>query len=212
MEKIAYNFRKFFFRVLGIDYERFLKKLDFVFLKDDSYTKIGTKSYENGAVVSRSGTSEIIIGKYCSIAQNVRFFADGGNHMFSAVTSFPLFDNLFEDNELNKIEFRQKFNEKEGIVVGHSVWIGSGAYIMPGVKIGNGVTIAANSVVTKDVPDYALVAGSPAKNIKMKHDLDTIAKLNKIAWWDWDEKVIKNRIEDFYHKDIQSFVNTYYHE
>jgi hypothetical protein len=132
--------------------------------------------------------------------------------MFSAVTSFPLFDNLFEDNELNKIEFRQKFNEKEGIVVGHSVWIGSGAYIMPGVKIGNGVTIAANSVVTKDVPDYALVAGSPAKNIKMKHDLDTIAKLNKIAWWDWDEKVIKNRIEDFYHKDIQSFVNTYYHE
>lgn len=123
-----------------------------------------------------------------------------------------MFDNLFEDNELNKLEFRIKFIEKEGIIVGHGVWIGSGAYIMPRVKIGNGATIAANSVVTKDVPDYTLVAGYPTKKFKIKHDSEITVKLNKIAWCDWDEKIIKSRIEDFYHKDIQSFVNTYYHE
>lgn len=134
MEKIIFQVRKFLFRILGIDYERFLKKLDFVFLSDDPYTTIGTKSYENGAIVSRSGTSGIVIGKYCSIAQGVRFFADGVDHMFSNVTSFPLFDNLFTDQELNKSEFRKKFMEKEAIVIGHSVCIVSGAYIIPGPK------------------------------------------------------------------------------
>jgi virginiamycin A acetyltransferase len=212
MEKVAFVIRKFLFRLLGIDYERFLKKLDFVFLSDDPYTKIGTNSYENGAVVSRSGTSEITIGKYCSIAQGVRFFADGGNHMFSQITSFPLFDNLFSKEELSKADFRKKFNEKESIIVGNSVWIGSGSYIMPGIKIGNGVTVAANSVVTKDVPDYAFVAGSPAKIIKLKFSNEVIAKLNKISWWDWETDIIKKRIEDFYDVNIEVFIKKYINE
>lgn len=103
----------------------------------------------NGAVVCRSGTSEIIISNYCSIAKGVRFYAVGGNHMFSQITSFPLFDNLFSEEELNKSDFRKNFNEKESIFVGHSVWIGSASCIMPGIKIGNDVTVAANSVVTR---------------------------------------------------------------
>ena len=209
MEKIIFTLRKLLFRILGIDYERFLKKLDFVFLSDDPYTKIGTKSYENGAIVSRSGTSEITIGKYCSIAQNVRFFADGGNHMFSKITTFPIFDSLFTNQELNKSDFRKKFEEKQGIEVGNSVWIGSGCYVMPGIKIGNGATVAANSVVTKDVPDYAVVAGSPAKIIKMKDDQNVIELMNLIAWWNWNEKLIRERLNDFYFLDLKGFSEKY---
>jgi virginiamycin A acetyltransferase len=188
--------------------------MDYTFLKDDKFTKIGCKSYENGAVVSRSGTGEINIGNYCSIAQFVYFIVDGGNHTFSKVTSFPLFDSLFLDNDTidgkNKIAFRLQFEEKKGITIGNDVWIGSGSYIMPGVKIGNGVTVAANSVVTKDVIDYAIVAGCPARVVKMKHDSATIAKLNKIAWWNWEEKIIKLRINDFYKPSIDTFVKKYY--
>ena len=99
--------------------------------------------------------------------------------------------------------------QKEGITIGNDVWIGMGSYIMPGVSIGNGVTIGANSVVTKDVPDYAIVAGSPARLIKLKHPEEIIKKLNHIAWWNWEEKLIKNRIEDFY-LTIDDFIKKYY--
>ncbi len=100
------------------------------------------------------------------------------------------------------------FQQKEGIDIGNDVWIGMGAILLLGVKIGNGVTIAANSVVAKDVPDYAVVGGSPAKLIRMKYDESTIHKLNAIAWWNWDEQIIKERIEDFY-GNIDDFIIKY---
>lgn len=207
-----FKIRKILWRILGVDYERFLRKVDYTFLKDDPFTTMGIKSYENGAIVSRSGEAKIEIGKYCSIAQFTTFIVDGGNHTYSKVTSYPLFDNLFFSDELDKKKFKSSFQQKEGICIGNDVWIGSGSYIMPSVKIGNGVTIAANSVVTKDVPDYALVAGVPAKIVKMKHNEITITKLNKIAWWDWEEQIIKKRMTDFYMSDIENFINKYYDE
>ena len=76
---------------------------------------------------------------------------------------------------------------------------------MPGVNIGNGVTIAANSVVTGDVSDYTVVAGVPANVIKVKY---IIYKLNNIAWWNWEEENIKNRII-YFHKSINEFVNRF---
>lgn len=170
---------------------------------------MGIKSYENGATVSRSGNAKIEIGKYCSIAQFTTFIVDGGNHTYSKVTSYPLFDSLFSSDELDKKEFKSSFCQKESISIGNDVWIGYGSNIMPSVKIGNAVTIAANSVVTKDIPDYAMVAGVPAKIIKMKHDEKIIVKLNTIAWWNWEERVIKNTITDFY-SPIDQFVEKYY--
>ena len=79
---------------------------------------------------------------------------------------------------------------------------------MPGVTIGNGAVIAANSVVTKDVTDYAVVVGSPAKVIKMKYDNHIISKLNQIAWWNWDPNLIELRTRDFY-TNIDEFINKY---
>lgn len=75
-------------------------------------------------------------------------------------------------------------------VVGNDVWIGARALIMSGVNIGNGAVVAAGSVVTKDVPPYAIVGGNPAKIIRYRFDASVIDKLQQIAWWDWpDDKI-----------------------
>lgn len=204
--------RKFLWRLLGVDYQMQLDKLDFVLLKNDSYSKIGTKSYDNGAKVWRWTNAPLKVGKYCSIAHNVNFIVDEGFHKMPSVTNFPIANNLLKNettiNGIDKNVFFSKYKQKEGIAIGNDVWIGMGAYILPGVTIGNGVTIAANSVVTKDVADYTIVAGSPAKVIKTKYDVDTIYKLNTIAWWNWEEKLIKERISDFY-GNINEFINKY---
>ena len=205
--------RKFLWRILGIDYQQALRVHDYVFLKNDKFTKTGIKTYDNGALVWRWTNEEINIGKYCSIANNVRFIVDEGFHQNSDITSFPLIQNLFKDVEvlpsgIKKEEFVNKFNQRKGIIIGNDVWIGMGSYIMPGVKVGNGVTIAANSVVTKDIADYSIVGGSPAKLIKMKHSDLQIKKLNKIAWWNWNINTIKKRSEDFY-TDINIFIQKY---
>ena len=83
---------------------------------------------------------------------------------------------------------------KGDTVIGNDVWIGYDALIMPGVKVGNGAIIAARSVVTGDVPAYAVVGGNPAKVIRYRFDDDTIARLNAIAWWDWPVEQISHNL------------------
>ena len=201
--------RKLLWRILGFDYQMMLDKTDFVLLKNDKNSKIGTKTYDNGAKVWRWANAPLIIGNYCSIAHNVNFIIDEGYHSMSTITNYPLFNNLYKKDILKNPKLKKDFyknqNQKEGITIGNDVWIGMGAFIMPGVTIGNGVSIAANSVVTKDVADYCLVGGVPAKIIKKKHSDNQIEKLNKIAWWNWEEEFIKERIGDFY-MDIDDFI------
>ncbi len=194
--------RTFLWRILGFDYQMLLNKTNYTLLKDDKYSSVGYKTYDNGAKVWRWTNAPLTIGNYCSIAHNVNFIVDEGFHAMSPITNYPLVNNLFsnEDDVFGKKKktFIQSVSQKKGINIGNDVWIGMGAYIMPGVTIGNGVTIAANAVVTKDVPDYSIVAGVPAKIIKRKHDELIIEKLNIIAWWDWETNKIKQNIEDFF--------------
>jgi virginiamycin A acetyltransferase len=78
-------------------------------------------------------------------------------------------------------------------VVGHDVWIGYGATIMPGVQIGNGAIVATKAVVTKDVEPFAIVGGNPAARIRYRFDEPTREALAEIAWWDWSaEKITRN--------------------
>lgn len=211
-KNIKYKFRVFIWKILGFDYNMMLNKTDFTLLKDDKYSTLGVRTYDNGAKVWRWTQAPLTIGKYCSIANNVNFIVDEGFHTALKITNFPLVDNLFEKNEYidsyQKDDYLKKIKQKEGITIGNDVWIGMGTYIMPGVSIGNGVTIGANSVVTKDVLDYQVVAGSPAKVIKVKYDAHAIEKLNEISWWDWDEKLIKERISDL-NQEIKTFITKY---
>lgn len=212
---MIFKLRTLLWRILGIDYRQVLKIHDYVFLKNDPFTQIGKHTYDNGAIVYRWTNAPLQIGKFCSIANGVKFIVDEAFHGAPSITSYPLVNNLYKTNtNLNsgktKKEFLDQIEQKAGITIGNDVWIGMGAYIMPGVKIGNGVTIAANSVVTgkSDIPDYSIIGGVPAKVIKIKYDNQTVEELNKICWWEWDTETIKDRIEDFY-KDQKAFLEKY---
>lgn len=133
---------------------------------------------------------QLIIGKFCMIASGVTFIMNGANHLSKSISSYPfaVFGNGWEQAMEGK-----SYPVKGDTIVGNDVWIGYGATIMPGVKIGDGAIIASNSTVTKDVPPYTVVGGNPAKEISKRFSDEKIQKLLSIQWWDWPiEKITKN--------------------
>ncbi|GAB2786465.1 virginiamycin A acetyltransferase [Hymenobacter luteus] len=136
----------------------------------------------------------LIIGKFCALASGVKFIMNGGNHETAPVSTFPfaIFGGGWEQL-MAGVDIRDKYPSKGDTVVGHDVWMGHEATIMPGVRIGNGAVVATKAVVTRDVPDYAIVAGNPAQLVRYRFDEDTIARLNRLAWWDWPaEKITRH--------------------
>jgi len=129
---------------------------------------------------------KLIIGKFCAIAAGVKFIMNGANHQIEPISTYPfaIFANGWE--KINEgVDLTQKYPHKGDTVIGNDVWIGFESIIMPGIKIGHGAVIATKSVVTKDVPDFAIVGGNPAKVIRKRFDDEIIARLLNIAWWDW---------------------------
>ena len=100
------------------------------------------------------------------------------------------FLSFFEEWNLDKGDVTSAWDNKGDIVIGNDVWIGYEAVIMAGVHIGDGAVIASRAVVTKDVPPYTIVGGTPAKEIRKRFDENTIVQLQKLQWWDWSiEKI-----------------------
>jgi serine acetyltransferase len=99
---------------------------------------------------------------------------------------------------------------KGDIIIENDVWIGATTTIMSGVKISNGAVVAAGSIVTKDVPPYAIVAGNPAKVVKYRFTEEQIKKLLLISWWDWDEQKIKDNAISMWSDDINGFIDKFY--
>ena len=129
---------------------------------------------------------KLVFGKFCAIAAETKFIMTG-DHKLDAISTypFPIFKNGWEDvYDINQLPI------KGDIIVKNDVWFGYNSCVKNGVTIGNGAIIGANAFVVKDVPDYAIVAGNPAKVVKMRFDDTSIARLLEIAWWDWDiEKI-----------------------
>lgn len=94
------------------------------------------------------------------------------------------------------------------IKIGNDVWLGQNVLITNGSNIGNGVIAGAGAIITKDVPDYAVVVGVPARIIRYRYTPEQIKELNKIAWWDWTDEEIRDRFEDFY-LPIEDFLKKY---
>jgi virginiamycin A acetyltransferase len=137
---------------------------------------------------------KLVIGKFCAIGSGAKFIMNGGNHETKPVSTYPfaIFGNGWE-KITEGIDLKEKYPTKGDTTIGNDVWIGHEAVIMPGVKIGDGAVVATKAVVTKDVPPYSIVAGNPAQVAKMRFSEDTIAKLQQIAWWNWDvEKITRN--------------------
>lgn len=134
---------------------------------------------------------KLIIGKFCAIAKDVKFIMNGANHQVSGFSTYPfyIFGNGWEKVMPNPADLPHKGDT----CIGNDVWIGYNATIMPGVKIGHGAIVASQSVVTKDVPPYAVVGGNPATVIKLRFEQDVIDELVAIAWWDWPiEKITQH--------------------
>ena len=133
---------------------------------------------------------KLIIGKFCSIACGTKFLFNCANHTLKSLSTytFPLF---YEEWELEKSNITTAWDNKGDIVIGNDVWIGYEAVIMAGVHIGDGAIIAARAVVTKDVPPYTIVGGTPAKEIRIRFDTEVIQQLLKLKWWDWSTNKIR---------------------
>ena len=127
---------------------------------------------------------KLIIGKFCSIACGAKFLFNCANHTLKSLSTytFPLF---YKEWELEKSNITTAWDNKGDIVIGNDVWIGYEAVIMAGVHIGDGAIIAARAVVTKDVPPYTIVGGTPAKEIRKRFDAEVIEQLLILKWWDW---------------------------
>ena len=136
---------------------------------------------------------KLIIGKFCSIACGAKFLFTSGNHALQSLSSytFPIF---FEEWGLDPRDICRAWDNKGDIVIGSDVWIGYEAVILSGVTIGDGAIIGTRAVVTKDVPPYTIVGGVPARPIRKRFDEKTIAALEALRWWDWDEEKLRRSL------------------
>jgi phosphonate metabolism protein (transferase hexapeptide repeat family) len=145
------------------------------------------------------------IGKFCAIAANVRLNAL--NHPIERVSQHNITYRPNEYFAFAKIDkgFRA-LRQSKRVMIGHDVWIGHGAIVLPGISIGHGAVIAAGAVVTKDVEPYAIVAGVPAKRIKWRFEKKLRDELLELCWWDWPHDRVAAAISDMQTLSVEAFL------
>jgi len=165
---------------------------------------IGDWTYGNPIIKSWDEKTELKIGKFCSIAGNVQILL-GGEHRKDWVTTYP-FTEFFEEAK----GIGGHPHTKGSITIGNDVWICQNAIILSGVTIGNGVVVGAGTVITRDIPAYAIAAGNPAKIIGYRFTDEQIYKLETIAWWNWDIERIKTQLPMLLSSRIDEFIEENY--
>ena len=143
------------------------------------------------------------IGRFCSISDNVAT-VNGLHPTKELVSTHPAFYSPANNTGISFTDV-SSFEEfayavekaKLAVEIGNDVWIGYGATILAGVKLGDGAIVAAGAVVTKDVEPYAIVGGVPAKTIKYRFSEEEIKDLLKLCWWDRDLDWLKANAEKF---------------
>jgi virginiamycin A acetyltransferase len=146
-------------------------------------------AFERDAVLYAFGPERLIIGRYCAIASGVRFLMPGANHADLGPSTFPfgIFGEPWAERTMDLV---MGAHSRGDTVVGHDVWLGYRALVLPGVTIGHGAVIAAASVVASDVPPYAIVAGNPARVVRRRFGDEDVERLLRAAWWDWPADLV----------------------
>lgn len=123
----------------------------------------------------------LVIGRFCQIADGAVFITASANHRHDGISTYPfaIFGGIPADGRPSL--------PKPGpdTIIGHDVWIGARATILPGARIGSGCIIGAGAVVGGDIPPYSIIAGNPGRVIRARFDDATVARLLDLAWWDW---------------------------
>lgn len=179
------------------------------------YTEIGAGSHVSRSsigdysyCVDNTQIAYATIGKFANIAAHVRIYASMHPMDRASLHHFTYRSAWYFDGEQDDQAFFD-WRAGQGISIGHDTWIGHGAVIMPGVTIGNGAIIGSNAVVTKDVANFAIAVGVPARTIKQRFSDDVASRLDALAWWDWDHDTLQVALPDFRALGIAAFLEKY---
>jgi virginiamycin A acetyltransferase len=142
---------------------------------------------ERDAVLYALGPERLIVGRFCAIASGVRFLMPGASHADVGPLTFPF--GVFGLPWETTMDIVMSAPSRGDTVVGHDVWLGYSALVLPGVRIGHGAVVAAGSVVARDVSPYAVVAGNPARVVPWRFSEDDVERLLRAAWWNWPREL-----------------------
>jgi acetyltransferase-like isoleucine patch superfamily enzyme len=159
-------------------------------------------SYGEGTYgkIAGKGHGFVRVGKYCSIASNVVAMSLS-NHRTDWVTTYP-FPALW------KLPILGHPIPPDDIIVGNDVWLGRGALLLEGTKIGDGAVIGAYSVVAGAIATYSVAVGNPAKEVSKRFSDEVIQELLRIAWWDWPEEKVAKYTDLLCSGNIDEFIET----
>lgn len=177
------------------------------------YTEVGERTEllevemdDYSYVVNDSQIAYTTIGKFCSLAAMTRI--NPGNHPMQRASQahFTYRASAYFDGEEDEAGFFD-WRRSHRVRVGHDVWIGHGAVILPGRNVGTGAVIAAGAIVTRDVAPYTIVGGNPARPIRRRFDESVAARLEALAWWDWDHDRLRAALPDFRTLEVEAFLD-----
>ncbi|MEM6488678.1 MAG: chloramphenicol acetyltransferase [Pseudomonadota bacterium] len=165
---------------------------------------LGDYSY----VIRYGDIANATIGKFVNIASFVRIGAtDHPMHCASQHHMLYRSASYWPDAEDDAAFFETRRSRRA--TVGHDVWIGHMAMIKPEVNVGNGAVVAMGAVVTKDVAPYTIVAGNPARVLRRRFPDAIAARLQALAWWDWDHGRLRGALDDFRRLPAEAFLERY---
>jgi hypothetical protein len=179
------------------------------------YTEVGANCHVNHSTlgdysycVENTQIAYAQIGKFSNIAAHVRIYASMHPHQRASLHHFTYRSSWYFEDEGDDVGFFD-WRASTPIEIGHDTWIGHGAVIMPGVRIGHGAIIGSNAVVTKDVADFAVAVGVPAKPIRQRFPGLIADRLLALGWWDWSHEKLHEALPDFRALSIEAFLEKY---
>jgi phosphonate metabolism protein (transferase hexapeptide repeat family) len=182
-----------------------------------AYTAVGARTWlleawmdDYSYVTNDCEIANAVIGKFCSIAAMTRI--NPGNHPMqrAAQAPFSYSASAYFEGERDEDEFfAWRRAQAQLVVIGHDVWIGHGAIVLPGRTIATGVVVGAGAVVTKDVAPYTIVAGNPARLIRPRFPAAIAKRLETLEWWNWSHARLHAALPDFRHLPVEKFLDKY---